>query len=89
MIESIATYDRCLKESIKQHEDCKRLLKLEGVGVINAVSPPIYLGNDRTANAKHADSVAHSARLYGFNKLSVVALNRNQVSVANLVLSVS
>jgi transposase len=25
LIKSIATYDRCLEESIEQHEDCKRL----------------------------------------------------------------
>lgn len=44
IIISIATYDRCLAESIEQHEDCKRLLKLEGVGVINAVNLYIALG---------------------------------------------
>jgi transposase len=44
VIKSIATYDRCLEVSIEQHEDCKRLLKLEGVGVINAVNLYIALG---------------------------------------------
>jgi transposase len=44
LIKSIATYDRCLESSIEQHEDCKRLLKLEGVGVINAVNLYIALG---------------------------------------------
>jgi transposase len=44
VIKSIATYDQCLEESIEQHEDCKRLLKLEGVGVINAVNLYIALG---------------------------------------------
>jgi len=41
---SIATYDRCLGESIDEHEDCKKLLKLEGVGKINAVNLYIALG---------------------------------------------
>lgn len=44
LIKSIATYDRCLEESIKQHADCKRLLKLEGVGEINAINFYIALG---------------------------------------------
>ena len=44
LIKSIATYDRCLESSIEQHEDCKRLLKHEGVGVINAVNLYIALG---------------------------------------------
>ena len=44
IIKSIAVYDRCLEESIEQHDDCKRLLKLEGVGVINAVNLYIALG---------------------------------------------
>jgi len=44
VIRSISTYDRCLEESIEQHTDCKRLLKLEGVGVINAVNLYISLG---------------------------------------------
>ena len=44
LIRSIATYDRCLEELVEQHEDCKRLLKLEGVGVINAVNLYVALG---------------------------------------------
>ena len=44
IIKSIAIYDGCLEESVEQHEDCKRLLKLEGVGVINAVNLYIALG---------------------------------------------
>lgn len=44
IIRSIATYDRSLEELVDQHEDCKRLLKLEGVGVINAVNLYIALG---------------------------------------------
>ena len=44
IIKSIATYDRSLEELVDQQEDCKRLLKLEGVGVINAVNLYIALG---------------------------------------------
>ena len=33
-----------MEELVDQHEDCKRLLKLEGVGVINAVNLYIALG---------------------------------------------
>lgn len=44
IIKSIATYDRSLEELVDQHEECKRLLKLEGVGVINAVNLYIALG---------------------------------------------
>ena len=44
LIKSISTYDRCLEESIEQHADCKKLLKLEGVGVINAINLYIALG---------------------------------------------
>ena len=44
IIQFTATYDHCLEKSVDQHEDCKRLLKLEGVGVINAVNLNIALG---------------------------------------------
>ena len=44
VIKSISIYDSCLDELVEQHEDCKRLLKLEGVGVINAVNLYIALG---------------------------------------------
>lgn len=43
-ITSIDVYDRCLEKSIQKHRDCQRLLKLEGVGVINAVNLYIALG---------------------------------------------
>ena len=44
MVETIATYDRSLEKSIQTHPDCKKLLKLEGVGPINAVNLYISLG---------------------------------------------
>ena len=44
MVETIATYDGSLEKSIQVHPDCKKLLKLEGVGPINAVNLYISLG---------------------------------------------
>jgi transposase len=44
ILESIRVYDECLESSIKEHADCKRLLKLEGVGTLNAISLYIMLG---------------------------------------------
>lgn len=44
VVKSIAIYDRCLENMVEEHSDCKRLLKLEGVGVINAVNLYIALG---------------------------------------------
>jgi transposase len=44
LIKSISIYDKNLEESVEQHDSCKRLLKLEGVGVINAVNLYIALG---------------------------------------------
>ncbi len=42
--EIISQYNQRLQESIDQHEGCKRLLKLEGVGPINAINLYIALG---------------------------------------------
>jgi transposase len=44
VIETIATYARSLEKSIQIHTDCRKLLKLEGVGPINAVNFYISLG---------------------------------------------
>jgi transposase len=44
ILESIRVYDECLESSIEEHADCKRLLKLEGVGTLNAISLYIMLG---------------------------------------------
>ena len=44
ILESIRVYDECLESSIKKHEECKRLLKLEGVGTLNAINLFIALG---------------------------------------------
>ncbi len=44
ILKSISVYDKSLEQLVEQHDDCKRLLKLEGVGVINAVNLYIALG---------------------------------------------
>jgi transposase len=44
LLDSIRVYDRCLETSIDEHDDCKRLLKLEGVGTLNAINLYIALG---------------------------------------------
>lgn len=43
-IKSILIYDDCSEKSIQTHPDCKKLLKLEGVGPINAINLYIALG---------------------------------------------
>lgn len=43
-IHTVAVYDKCLEQSINIHPDCKKLLKLEGVGPVNAVNLYISLG---------------------------------------------
>lgn len=59
IIKSIATYDRSLEKLVEQHEDCKRHLKLEGVGVINAVNLYIALScADLGSFAKGKDASA-------------------------------
>ena len=44
LLKSIQVYDECLESSIKEHKECKRLLKLEGVGTLNAINLYIALG---------------------------------------------
>ncbi len=44
LLKSIARYDSCLEKTVNNHKECKRLLQLEGVGVINAVNLYIALG---------------------------------------------
>lgn len=43
LLESIRIYDECLESSISEHADCKRLLKLEGVGTVNSINLYIAL----------------------------------------------
>lgn len=44
IIRSVSIYDDCLETSITGHPDCQKLLKLEGVGTLNAVNLYIALG---------------------------------------------
>jgi transposase len=44
LVETVQIYDDCLEKSVSNHPDCKKLLKLEGVGVINAINLYIALG---------------------------------------------
>lgn len=44
ILDSIRVYDSCLEKMIETHSDCKRLLKLEGVGTLNAINLYIALG---------------------------------------------
>jgi len=42
--QSIDAYSRCLLKTVNQHTECKKRLKLEGVGVINAINLYVALG---------------------------------------------
>lgn len=44
LVLAIKTYDETLNKTVSKHKDCSKLLKLEGVGVINAVNLYIALG---------------------------------------------
>lgn len=44
IIKSISIYDDCLERSMESHPDCKKLLKLEGVGTLNAINLYIAIG---------------------------------------------
>jgi transposase len=43
-IKAVMIYDDCSEKSIQAHPECKKLLKLEGVGPINAINLYIALG---------------------------------------------
>jgi transposase len=44
LIESVKVYDLSLEKAVNKHSDCKKLLKLKGVGTVNAVNLYIALG---------------------------------------------
>ena len=48
MISAIREYDKYLEQSIQSLPDCKKLLKLEGVGPVNAVNLYIALGANQS-----------------------------------------
>jgi len=41
---SVNLYESCLEKIVNQHADCQKRLRLEGVGVVNAVNLYIALG---------------------------------------------
>ena len=43
-VEAVRCYDTCLERSMQAQPNCKKLLKIEGVGVLNAVNLYIALG---------------------------------------------
>lgn len=44
LIKAVHRYDDCLEKSVIAHADCKKLLKLEGVGTMNAINLYLALG---------------------------------------------
>lgn len=44
LVEAIDIYDNCLEESLSYQPECKKLLKIEGVGTLNAVNLYSALG---------------------------------------------
>ena len=44
LIDAVHRYDGCLEKSVIAHADCKKLLKLEGVGTMSAINLYIALG---------------------------------------------
>ncbi len=44
ILDSIRVYDSCLEITVEEHVDCKRLLKLESVGILNAINLYVALG---------------------------------------------
>lgn len=59
LINSVHSYDDCLEKSVTSHPDCKKLLKLEGVGTMNAINLYIALGcSDIGAFSKGKDASA-------------------------------
>ncbi|MGH1470677.1 MAG: IS110 family transposase [Cellvibrionaceae bacterium] len=57
LIETIEAYDSCLQKSIESNPDCSKLMKLEGVGFINAINlynTLAYTETDNFAEGKDA-----------------------------------
>jgi transposase len=44
LIKAVHCYDECLNKSVAAHPDCKKLLKLEGVGTVNAINLYLAIG---------------------------------------------
>lgn len=59
IVKSISIHDKALVEAINSHDECKKLLKLEGVGPLNAVNLYIALGcSDIGVFSKGKDAAA-------------------------------
>ena len=59
IISSIKIYDQCIEQSLQNNSACQKLMKLEGVGVINAVNLYIALGcSDSSTFKKGKDAAA-------------------------------
>jgi len=44
LIKAVQHYDRCIEKVVSTHKECKKLLKLEGVGPMNAINSYLALG---------------------------------------------
>lgn len=44
IVNSINAYDDCLVQAMEAYPECKKLLKLEGVGTLNAINLYVALG---------------------------------------------
>ena len=44
LVDTVETYDSCLEKALQPQPDCKKLLKTDGIGVLNAVSLYVALG---------------------------------------------
>lgn len=44
LVEAIDNYDTCLEQSLNFHPECKKLLKIEGIGTLNAINLYVALG---------------------------------------------
>ena len=57
-IDAVKKYDQCLESSIEFHPDCKKLLKLEGVGPVNAINLFIALGCSESSSFRKGKDAA-------------------------------
>ena len=57
-VEAVIKYDECLSRSVASHPDCQRLMKLEGVGVLNAINLFIAFGCGDLGSFKRSKQAA-------------------------------
>lgn len=58
LLERIKTYEMALKDAIKDHPECQKLLALEGIGIINAVNLYITIGSGENGVFKSGRDVS-------------------------------